>query len=225
MSEMDRKQQVMVIDDHPIVRHGIAMLIDAQPDMACCGQAQDAEQALALLRTVEPDLMVVDISMPGLSGLDLVRRVRTSHPNAAALVLSMHEEAVYAERAFGAGACGFITKQEGTEKLLEAMRKVLTGGIYVSPKFEQRMLELYLGRGRPDKQPPGPNATKLSAREFEVLQMIAQGFTSNDIAQRIHRSVKSVEAYRASIRHKLGARTTADLTRLAVELTRADPQA
>lgn len=206
-------RRLMIVDDHPIVRHGIAQLLSRESDLRCELEADDADQALAILRREKVDLVIVDISMPGLSGLDLTRRIVSSWPELPVLVLSMHDESVYAERAFAAGARGYITKQGATERLLEAVRKVLGGGAYFGPAIEQRMLAGLRG------QPVAPSnaLASLNEREFEVLQMLAQGLSSAEMATRINRSIKSIEAYRASLRQKLGARTVADLTRLAIE--------
>lgn len=206
---------LMIVDDHPIVRHGIAQLLAGQPDLRCDLQADDADTALQLLRQHPVDLVIVDISMPGLSGLDLTRRIAASWPALPVLVLSMHEESVYAERAFNAGARGYLTKQGATDRLLEAVRRLLQGGAYFSPALEQRMLAGLRGQHTPAAAAPGGLAT-LNEREFEVMQMLAQGLSSQEMAVRINRSVKSVEAYRAALRTKLGARTLADLTRLAI---------
>jgi DNA-binding NarL/FixJ family response regulator len=207
-------RRLMIVDDHPIVRHGIAQLLSREPDLRCDLEADDADEALRLLRLHSVDLLIADISMPGLSGLDLTRRVAASWPQLPVLVLSMHDESVYAERAFAAGARGYLTKQGATHRLLEAVRRVLQGGVYFGPALEQQMLARL--RGQPTRTLPQGMAA-LNEREFEVLQMLAQGLSSAEMAQRINRSIKSIEAYRASLRTKLGARSVADLTRLAIE--------
>lgn len=208
------KAQLLVVDDHPIVRHGIVQLLNRQPDMEVVAEADDAESALNHLRERSFNLIVTDISLPGLSGLDLIRRINATKDAPPMLVLSMHEESVYAERALTAGARGFVMKQEAPDKLVAAVRKLLAGGIYLSPLMEERML-MTLVRGKPTSSEP--SLSVLTEREFEVLQMIAQGLTSAQIAVRVNRSIKSVEAYRTSLRTKLGAKTTVDLARLALE--------
>jgi len=208
------KAQLLVVDDHPIVRHGIVQLLNRQPDMEVVAEADDAEAALNQMRERTFSLVVTDISLPGLSGLDLIRRVNATKDAPPMLVLSMHEESVYAERALNAGARGYVMKQEAPDKLVAAVRKLLAGGIYLSPPMEERML-MSLVKGKPAAAEP--SLSVLSEREFEVLQMIAQGLTSAQIAERINRSIKSVEAYRTSLRAKLGAKTTVDLARLALE--------
>jgi len=208
------KAQLLVVDDHPIVRHGVVQLLNRQPDMEVVAESDDAESALAQLRERAFSLIVTDISLPGLSGIDLIRRVNASREAPPILVLSMHEETVYAERALNAGARGYVMKQEAPDRLVAAVRKLLAGGIHLSAQMEERML-LSLVKGRPAGAES--SLSVLSEREFEVLQMIAQGLTSAQIAERINRSIKSVEAYRTSLRAKLGAKTTVDLARLALE--------
>jgi len=207
-----RKARIMIVDDHPIVRHGIAQLLNGQTDMEVVAEAEEAESAVRQLRDQTFDLLVVDISMPGLSGLDLIRRIKTKDAHIPMLVLSMHDESVYAERALAAGARGFLMKHEATEKLVSAVRKLLAGGVYLSRSLEERMFQTFVG-GQVVDEP----LKRLTEREFEVLQLIAQGLTSAQIAKRINRSIKSVEAYRTAIRSKLGAKSTVDLARLALE--------
>ena len=206
------KARVMIVDDHPIVRHGIAQLLNGQTDMEVIAEAEDAESAMRQLRDQTFELLIVDISMPGLSGLDLIRRIKTKDAQLPILVLSMHDESVYAERALAAGARGFLMKHEATEKLVSAVRKLLGGGVYLSRSLEERMFQTFVG-GQVVDEP----LKRLTEREFEVLQLIAQGLTSAQIAKRINRSIKSVEAYRTAIRSKLGAKSTVDLARLALE--------
>lgn len=216
------KCRILVVDDHPIVRHGIVQLLNNQPDFECRLEADNADAALEVLREQSVDLAIVDISLPGLSGLDLIRRMRSGNAALPVLVLSMHEESVYADRALAAGARGYVMKHEATEKLIDAARKLLAGGLYLSRDVEERMFQTYVGgasAGRTEM------LSRLTQREFEVLQMIAQGITSTQIAARINRSVKSVEGYRAAIRAKLGAKTTVDLARLALEYFPANPRA
>jgi DNA-binding NarL/FixJ family response regulator len=208
------KAQVLIVDDHPIVRHGIAQLLNCASDMEAAAEAAEAETALRLLREQRFDLVISNISMPGLSGLDLIRRVQALANAPPVLVLSMHEESVYAERALAAGARGFVMKQEAPDKLVSAVRKVITGSMYLTTAMEARMLRS-IAAGR--SKPASPGLSVLNEREFEVLQLIAQGLASAQIAERISRSIKSVEAYRTSLRSKLGAKSTVDLARLALE--------
>jgi DNA-binding NarL/FixJ family response regulator len=206
------RARIMIVDDHPIVRHGVAQLLNAQPDLEVTAEAEDAEAALRQLRDGAFDLLIVDISMPGLSGLELIRRVKAKDAGLPILVLSVHDESVYAERALAAGARGFLMKSEATERLVEAVRKLLAGGVHLSRALEERMFQTFVG-AKAANEP----LRRLTERELEVLQLIAQGLTSAQIAKRINRSIKSVEAYRTAIRAKLGAKSTVDLARLALE--------
>lgn len=201
----------MIVDDHPIVRLGVAHLLNAQPDLQVTAEAEDAEDALRQLRDGAFDLLIVDISLPGLSGLELVRRVKARNAHLPVLMLSMHDESVYAERALAAGARGYLMKHEATDALVGAVRTVLAGGIHLSRAMQQRWLQPTV-TGHASDEP----LRRLTERELEVFQLIAQGFTSAQIAKRINRSVKSVEAYRTAIRAKLGAKSTLDLARLAL---------
>src|ERR1700689_1032361 len=140
-----KKSRVFVVDDHPIVRQGLAMLVNRQPDLIVCGEAEDAQTAMQALITAKPDILVVDISLNGPDGLDLLKDIRTRYPELPVLVLSMHDESVYAERALRAGAQGYIMKQEATEKVLVALRRILSGEIYVSERIANRMLQRYIG--------------------------------------------------------------------------------
>jgi DNA-binding NarL/FixJ family response regulator len=215
------RSRVLIVDDHPIVRHGIACLIESQPDLCCAGQAESAAIALQMLRQADFDLVLIDVNLPGVSGLDLVRRVRATDRRTPVLMLSMHEEGIYAERALAAGANGYLMKHETTDTLVTAARKLLAGGIYVSGSLEKRILEGLVGRGTSRK---GTGVAALNEREFEVLHLIAQGLTSSEIARRVCRSLKSVEAYRTSIRSKLGAKSTVDLARVALEVAGTSPR-
>jgi DNA-binding NarL/FixJ family response regulator len=211
--------RLMIVDDHPIVRHGIVQLLAGEPDLVCDLEADNAEDALHLLRSHTVDLLIADISLPGLSGLDLTRRVVATWPDLPVLVLSMHEESAYADRAFSAGARGYLNKHGATEELVKAVRRLLQGGVYFGPAIERQMLDRL--RGQTLAQPaPVTSMASLNEREFEVLQMLAQGLSSAEMAERINRSVKSIEVYRASLRQKLGARTVAELTRIAIEYCR-----
>lgn len=201
----------MIVDDHPIVRYGVAQLLNAQPDLQVTAEAEDAESALRQLRDGAFDLLIVDISLPGPSGLELIRRVKARNARLPVLVLSMHDESVYAERAPAAGARGYLMKHEATDKLVGAVRKVLAGDIHLSRAMQQRLVQPDV-TGQAGDEP----LRRLTGRELEVLQLIAQGFTSAQIAKRINRSVKSVEAYRTAIRAKLSAKSTLDLARLAL---------
>src|SRR3954454_16443534 len=194
------KSRVLLVDDHPVVRRGLALMIDAEPDLTVCGEAENYEQAVASIDRCKPDVAVVDISLGGRSGIDLIKDVRGKKPDLPVLVLSMHDESLQAERALRAGAKGYIMKREATAKVIEAIRKVLRGGIYVSERINARM------SGQMADAPPGPRSPleRLSNRELEIFNMIGQGVSPRSIAERLGLSVKTVEAHRENVKGKLG---------------------
>lgn len=212
------KKTILIVDDHPMMREGLAQLIEHEPDLAVGGQADNAGQALDAISAQPPDLAVVDISLPDRSGLELIKDLHTLHPGLPILVVSMHDESLFAERVLRAGGRGYIMKQEGGKKLMQAIRQVLNGQIYVSEKMSARILELFSGR-RPETT--DPVVERLSDREFEVFQLVGQGQGTRQIAQRLHLSVKTVEVHRANIKKKLELKTGADLVRHAIRWTEA----
>jgi DNA-binding NarL/FixJ family response regulator len=207
------KRRVLVLDDHPITRYGVVQLIADQPDLAVCGELETADEALAAVAARRPDLILADLSMPGKSGLDFIREVQAQHPGTAVLVMSMHDENVYAERVLRAGGRGYIMKSEGGSRLLEAIRTVLGGKVFVSGNVSARILAGYSRRG---KGVSGPRPGLLSDREFEVFQLIGQGLSTREISERLHLSIKTVGTHRLHIREKLKVRTSSDLLRQAV---------
>ncbi|HLP77786.1 MAG TPA: response regulator transcription factor [Candidatus Paceibacterota bacterium] len=202
-----------------MMRHGLAQLINNEPDLTVCCEADTAGQALDLLSTRSPDLLIADISLPDKNGLELIKDVRVLYPDILILVVSMHDEALYAERVLRAGGRGYIMKQEGGKKLMEAIRQILNGQIYVSGKMSAKILEIFSGRG--DKAGSSP-VERLSDREFEVFQMIAAGKGTRQIADHLHISVKTVEVHRANIKQKLEIKTATDLVRFAVRWAEAE---
>jgi len=212
----DNRRQVLIVDDHPIMRQGLCQLIDNEPDLAVCGEAENARQAVEAAQNLKPELVLVDITLPDKDGLELIKDLHALHPALPLLVLSMHDEALYAERVLRAGGRGYIMKQEGGKKLMQAIRQVLGGGIYVSEKMSATILEMFSGR-RPEsnESPMG----RLSDREFEVFQQIGQGRGTREIASQLHLSVKTVEAHRANIKRKLNLRSAPELVRAAVRWT------
>jgi DNA-binding NarL/FixJ family response regulator len=208
------KARIMIVDDHVIVRQGIAQLVNREPDLDVRYEAGDADSALALLNTEQVDLAIVDISLPGTSGLELVKMMHTQKPNLPILMMSMHDEALYSDRAFRAGAKGYVMKQEATERLLMAIRKILNGGVYVSDRMQTVMVQRFLSSGMDQKVSFIDNLTD---REFEILRMIGQGLTVSEIAAKLGRSVKTVEAHRANLREKLGLKRAAELARFATQ--------
>ncbi|MEW6155875.1 MAG: response regulator transcription factor [Verrucomicrobiota bacterium] len=208
-------KKILVVDDHPIMRQGLAQLIEAEPDLAVCGQAENAFAALEAIGVLHPDLVLADISLPGKSGLELIKDIQAMYPGLTVLVISMHDEAIYAERVLRAGGRGYIMKQEGGKKLMQAIRQVLNGQIYVSEKISSKILEIFSGRRGESASP----IEKLTDREFEVFQLIGQGNETRAIAEKLHLSVKTVEVHRANIKEKLQIKSATELIRYAVRWT------
>lgn len=214
ISQLPAKARILIVDDHVIVRQGIAQLVNREPDLDVCQEAGDADSAIAVLRETQVDLAIVDISLPGTSGIELVKLMREAQPQLPVLVMSMHDEALYSDRAFRAGAKGYVMKQEATEKLLAAIRKILNGGVYVSDRMQTVMVQRFLNSGVDETVSFIDNLTD---REFEILRMIGQGLTVAEIADKLGRSAKTVEAHRANLREKLGLKRAAELARFATQ--------
>ena len=206
------KSRIMIVDDHAIVLHGLKELINSEPDLEVTMTADSAERALEMLRKGLPDIVVTDISLPGLSGLELIKEVTLMHPGLPSLVLSMHDELVHGERALRAGAKGYLVKQEAPEKVIKAIRTVLAGGRYLSARM-QSLLTQKVG-GRPGKQPVSI-LSSLTDREQEIFRMIGLGLGTSEIAAKVNRSVKTIEAHRANLKTKLGLRNAHELNRFA----------
>jgi DNA-binding NarL/FixJ family response regulator len=203
-----------VVEDHPIVRQGLAALIDAEEDLAVCGQAGTAEEALDLVVREKPQIVTLDITLNGLDGIHLVKEIKAQHPDVLVLVLSMHDEAVYAERALRAGARGYVMKTEPVPRIVAAIRKVLSGEIYVSDRFAATLLHRVVGSGRVVAKSP---IEQLSDRELQVFHCIGQGMRLSEIAERLYVSVKTVEAHREHIKQKLNLRSSNELLRYAIQ--------
>jgi DNA-binding NarL/FixJ family response regulator len=212
-SPASTRKNILIVDDHPMTRAGIAQLLAVQSEIAACWEAGNPEQAMAELSKRQPDLMLADITMPGRSGLEFIKDALALYPALPILILSMHDEQLYAERALRAGARGYIMKEAGGEKLLAAIRHVLSGRVYVSERISAGFLDAMTGR-----RPRGSTSPieKLSDREFEVLQLIGQGKSTRDIAAQLHLSSKTVDVHRAHIREKLELKDVTSLVRYAV---------
>jgi DNA-binding NarL/FixJ family response regulator len=208
-------KHIFIIDDHPMMRNGLAQLIGNERGLKVSGEADNAAQAMKVLASPaqEMDLVLCDISLPDKNGLELIKDIRALHPELPILVVSMHDELIYAERVLRAGGRGYIMKQEGGEKFIHAIRQVLAGQIYVSDKMSSRILEIFSGGGKSSSSSP---VGKLSDREFEVFQLIGQGMGTRDVAEQLHLSIKTVEVHRANIKAKLEIKTATDLVRCAV---------
>ncbi|MBV8485122.1 MAG: response regulator transcription factor [Verrucomicrobia bacterium] len=215
-NEKPQKSRIFIVDDHPMTRAGLAHLINHQPDTLICGEAENAAEALDRMAVSQPDLMLIDITLPGKSGLELIKDVKAMRPDLAILVISMHDESLYADRVLRAGARGYITKHEGGDKLIGAIRHVLSGKIYVSESMSAHILEIFSG-GQPTTD--RSSIQNLSDREFEVFQALGEGLSSHEIAKKLHLSAKTVDAHRANIKTKLKINTTAELISFAARWT------
>jgi DNA-binding NarL/FixJ family response regulator len=206
------KARILLVDDHAVVRFGIAHLINRQDDMIVCGEEEDASRALTAITTLKPSLVIADISLKDSSGLELMRNIKAQYPGLPVLVVSVHDESIYAEIAFRAGALGYLMKQEALEKILTAIRRVLTGAIYVSERLGAKMLQQQVRGQTPINESP---VKDLSDRELEVFQMIGQWKKTREIAEELHLSIKTIEYYREQIKRKLNLRNAAELTQHA----------
>jgi len=209
----------MLVDDHPMTRAGLAQLINKQPDLQVLGEAGDAAEALRALSKFKPDLILTDITMPGHNGLEFIKDVLALHKPLPILVISMHDELIYAERVLRAGARGYVMKEVGGEKLLAAIRRVLSGQVYLSERMSALLLDSLTGH-----RPRGSSSPieKLTDREFEVFQMIGQGKSTRDIAAQLHLSPKTVDVHRGHIKEKLDLKDATSLVRHAVRWVEAE---
>lgn len=212
-SDKPVKTRILIVDDHPIVREGMALFLNLQDDLHICCEAADSEAALAAMERCDHALAIVDISLNGDSGLNLIKTLRHRYPALGMLALSMHEESVFAERALRAGANGYLMKQEGTKNILLAVQQILAGNIYLSAAMQSTLTQRLVA---PQAERCGPLAG-LSAREFEILHLIALGFGTRQIAEKLSRSIKTIEAHRASLKEKLKLESGRELERFAVQ--------
>jgi len=207
------KSKIIIVDDHPIVRQGLMGLINHEDDLDVCGQAEDAHQAMETIKALRPDIVIVDISLKKTSGMELIKDIKAAYPNIAVLALSMHDESLYAERALRAGAKGYVMKREAPEEVTRAIRKILSGEIYVSERMATRMARKLVSVG------PEISASRidcLSNRELEVFHLIGQGYGTRQISERLRVSVKTVETYRAHIKEKLNFANASELLQYAI---------
>jgi DNA-binding NarL/FixJ family response regulator len=208
--------RILLVDDHPIVRERLAELINRQPDLAVCGEAEDANAALKVARSVSPDLAIVDITLKDTYGIELIKHLKTILPKLPILVLSMHDESLYGERALRAGASGYLTKQEATKNVIDAIRRVLAGEIYASEKLSALIVQKLAGGGGGGGGAGGSPTDVLSDRELEIFQLLGQGMSVDRIADNLFVSVKTVEAHREHIKRKMNLKTSAELLRYAM---------
>lgn len=206
--------RILVVDDHPVFRRGISALLAEQKDFSVCGEAENGPSALEAMRQTKPNVALVDISMPGMNGIELVKMMLAEQPKLTILVLSMHDESLYALRALRAGAKGYVMKAEALTHVVDALRKVIAGGIYVSPRFSERLVFKAIQSLDSDIVSP---VDRLSDREMEVLQLIGKGSSTREIASNLHLSIKTIETHRAHIKEKLGCKDAAELVRFSFE--------
>lgn len=212
------KKRIFLVDDHPLVREWLTNLINQQPDLAVCGESESGPLALQAIGQFRPDVAIVDISLKDSSGIELIKNLKESNPNVTMLVLSMHDEAHYAERALRAGASGYVMKRETTRKVIDAIHRVLEGKLYVS----ERVAEIMAGKFVSGKKAAGNSAIEsLSDREMEVFEMLGQGQGTRQIAESLRVSVKTVQAYCARIKEKLGLNSGTELLREAIRWNEA----
>jgi DNA-binding NarL/FixJ family response regulator len=208
------QKQILVVDDHPMTRYGVAQRIRAEPDLAVCAEVDGAGPAMTVVQKFSPDLVLADLSLEGRSGLELIKDIHALRPKLSVLVFSMHYETLYAERALRAGARGYIMKSEGAEKLMEAIRVVLRGGVYLSPLMRDRAIHRFVSG---PAAAHGNNAAALSDRELEVFELVGQGLGTRQITQRLNLSTSTVETHRSHIKEKLELHSATELVRAAVE--------
>lgn len=209
-----RTSRIMIVDDHPVVRKGLAEMLEQESDLEICGEAGDVPDAVAMVDDVLPDLMIVDVSLEGGSGLELIKQVKAINSDIKMLVWSMHDESLYAERVLHAGAKGFISKQEPTETICAAIRQVLSGKVWLSPRMTNQMLHRAVGGDADLDQSP---VAALTDREIEVFEMIGQGLMTREIAEKLHLSIKTIETHRENIKRKLNLTNSAQLGRYAAQ--------
>ena len=209
-----KQAKVFLVDDHPIVRDGLKTLIERRDDLCVCGEAEDAKGVLKAIQETGPDLVITDITLKASDGLELTKDIKARFPDLPVIVLSIHEESTYCERALHAGAQGYLMKEVASENVIDAIRKVLAGEIYISDTMSKRFLHKMVGSKATEIQSP---VDTLSDRELEIFKLIGQGFKASQIAERLHLSVKTVETYRARIKEKLDLADAGELLQFAIK--------
>lgn len=212
----DTKTRVVLVDDHPMIRQGLAGLINEEPNLVVCGEAGSSRQAMELISAVKPDLALVDISLDERDGIELIKEVRAQHPEVRLLVLSMHDESIYAERALRAGARGYVMKAEAAATVMTAIHRVLSGKIYTSEKVAEQLLHR-VTTGPANARSTTSPVEKLSDRELQIFNLLGEGVRVREIATQLYISIKTVESHRVNIKTKLGLKTSAELLRYAIQ--------
>ncbi len=207
------RKKILIVDDHPLMREGLRTTINREPDLLVCGEVENAHQALAAVQKLAPDLALVDITLPGKGGLELVKDLKALHPLLRILAISMHDESLYAERMLRAGASGYITKQRPPEELIRAIRQVFSNQIYVSEEVSEIVLRRFSGHPQQNRSP----MEILTDREFEIFQLLGKGAAPKEISQQLHLSAKTIAVHGANIRKKLNLQNSAQLIRFAVQ--------
>lgn len=213
------RHRIFLVDDHPVTREGVRVLIDQEADLVVCGQADSAPAALQLIQRLKPDLAVVDITLKTTSGIELMKNVKALLPDLPVLIMSMHDESLYAERALRAGAKGYVMKHEASDRILTAIRNVLAGDLYLSEKMKEKMLHRLV---RSRKNEVVFTIDTLSDREMEVFQLIGNGFGTRQIADKLNLSVKTIDSYREHLKLKLRLEKGSDLVRHAIQWVRSE---
>jgi len=208
-------RRIFVVDDHPLIREGLAAQLANQPNMQLCGEAEDIAEAISRIADVEPDLVIVDISLKNGNGIDLVKRLKAKDPSLVILVWSMHPENLYAERALRAGARGYVSKSKSASHIMEAVLTVLDGRTYLSPELSEKLLGRVVGGGQKEISTSGVET--LTDRELETFEHLGHGLTTQQVASKMHVSRKTVETYRARIKEKLGLTNATELIQHSVQ--------
>ncbi|MEI6873003.1 MAG: response regulator transcription factor [Verrucomicrobiota bacterium] len=206
-------RRILLVDDHPFMRMGLAQFINAQPDMQVCGEAGDPREAMQMMENANPDLVLSDLNLPGKGGLELIKDLNAMYPLVPVLVVSMHDEPQYAPRVLRAGARGYVMKSEPVARVAAGIRDVLKGKIVLSERMSSMILEIFAGKSQTETVAP---ETKLSDRELEVLSLIGRAFSTRSISSRLIISMKTVEAHRSNIKRKLNINSSEELVRYAV---------
>ena len=206
--------RIYIVDDHPLVRHGLSQIVANEADMEICGEAEDSPAAIRGVGEANPDAIIVDISLKGANGLELIKNLKSIHEDIPILVFSMHDETIYAQRALRAGAKAYVMKKESPSKVVDAIRKIIQGEIYVSPSVADQVLhQIVNGPGNVSTSP----VDRLTDRELEVVQLIGRGLSSREVAESLHLSVKTIESHRAHVKEKLSLRNATELVQFSVQ--------